>query len=594
MNNFKTTQEEFIQKCIEIHGTEKYDFSETIFNGMKKKVTVKCKKHNEYFEKTATYFLKPGNHCPLCETEIKHNTQESFIAKCKEIHGDKYNYDNTIFTKASEKIEIYCNTHKGFFTQIARDHKEGHGCNYCYGNKVKDTESFINESSKLYPDKGDYTLTVYKNNTTPVTIRCKEHNKEFKITPKDHSRRFGCYKCSSSKTLNKEQYLEEAIEKHGDLYEYDLSNYVNSSSKIKIKCKIHGWVETTAGPHIYGKGRKCSKCNGPLDTEEFIRRSKLKHGEDKFGYDKVNYKNSGTEIEIYCKEGGHYFTQKASYNLDGSGCNICSGNARKTQEQFIEEANKFHNNFYNYDKTVYVNNRSMITVHCPIHGDYTVQAKSHLSVKCRKCDKSSTSFPEQYLFLSLKKSFPDANISNGIKILGKEIDIYFNDIKLGIEYDGGIYHRGKIDKDNDKNLYFKNNGIEIIRIREKELPELEHCINIKREHRDSRNIEELNTVIDKIMVILNDKFKTNNEVYYPTEDDVKYIIDNSFLRYVSYEEYYKWFHEIPNDIRPNTQITFTQFIKTYPKEKGYPSSPANIYKNNGWINWGTFFTPPII
>lgn len=49
-----------------------------------------------------------------------------------------------------------------------------------------------------------------------------------------------------------------------------------------------------------------------------------------------------------------------------------------SKEEFLEHAISVHNNVYDYTKTKFINIRSEITVNCPIHGDFTVLAKSHI------------------------------------------------------------------------------------------------------------------------------------------------------------------------------------------------------------------------
>lgn len=49
-----------------------------------------------------------------------------------------------------------------------------------------------------------------------------------------------------------------------------------------------------------------------------------------------------------------------------------------SKEEFLERAISVHNNVYDYTKTKFINIRSEITVNCPIHGDFTVLAKSHI------------------------------------------------------------------------------------------------------------------------------------------------------------------------------------------------------------------------
>jgi rubrerythrin len=57
-----------------------------------------------------------------------------FIEKAKEIHGDKYNYDNSIYEKIHLNIEIRCSEH-GYFFQSASNHLRGQGCPKC--GKIK-------------------------------------------------------------------------------------------------------------------------------------------------------------------------------------------------------------------------------------------------------------------------------------------------------------------------------------------------------------------------------------------------------------------------------------------------------------------------
>lgn len=60
-------------------------------------------------------------------------------------------------------------------------------------------------------------------------------------------------------------------------------------------------------------------------------------------------------------------------------------------EEFIKRCSEIHNNFYNYEKTEFVNTREKVVITCPEHGDFAQRASSHLQgSSCRKCgfDKS--------------------------------------------------------------------------------------------------------------------------------------------------------------------------------------------------------------
>lgn len=58
------------------------------------------------------------------------------------------------------------------------------------------------------------------------------------------------------------------------------------------------------------------------------------------------------------------------------------GKVKYTTETFIEKANKVHNNFYNYSKTVYTKTANKVIIICPIHGEFEQEANSHINAKC--------------------------------------------------------------------------------------------------------------------------------------------------------------------------------------------------------------------
>ena len=122
----------------------------------------------------------------------------------------------------------------------------------------------------------------------------------------------------------------------------------------------------------------------------FIEKAKKKYG-DKFDYSKVVYSNAITKIIISCKLHGDFVKSPNGF-LQGKQCPECAKIERKPHpknkslEQFIEEANKIHNNFYDYSKVEYTKMSDKIIVLCPKHGEYQVAVNRHLSgMQCNKC-----------------------------------------------------------------------------------------------------------------------------------------------------------------------------------------------------------------
>ena len=148
---------------------------------------------------------------------------------------------------------------------------------------------------------------------------------------------------------------------------------------------------------------------------------------------------------------------------------------------------------------------------CPNGHSYKITI-SHKSQGrgCPKCSKEmSISFPEKAIFYYLKQV--DDNIIESYNpsfLMGKEIDIYLPAKKLGIEYDGKMWHTD-IQRDLEKNQICYNNGINLIRIREEGCPKLNDSSQ-DFYYKANSNYENLNNIIYKIInEIYNKKIEVN-------------------------------------------------------------------------------------
>lgn len=61
-------------------------------------------------------------------------------------------------------------------------------------------------------------------------------------------------------------------------------------------------------------------------------------------------------------------------------------NRIEREKRFMLLSNKKHNNKYGYNKVFYINNKTKITIICPIHGEFKQEPSSHLKGNgCKKC-----------------------------------------------------------------------------------------------------------------------------------------------------------------------------------------------------------------
>lgn len=191
----------FIEKAHKVHGL-KYIYDKVDYISCNKKVCIVCPMHGEFMQLPNLHLFGEG--CPKCKADktaerCKYDTS-IFISKCKEVYGEKYTYENTIYMDSRHSVIITCPIHGDFHINPSSFLLDKKGCTYCANDAF---------------------------------------NKRRSIS-------FGDFK-SRAKLM------------HGDLYSYDESTYCNLTSKTRILCKKHGEFYQTGINHIKGEG--CPICN---------------------------------------------------------------------------------------------------------------------------------------------------------------------------------------------------------------------------------------------------------------------------------------------------------------------------------------------
>lgn len=150
-----------------------------------------------------------------------------------------------------------------------------------------------------------------------------------------------------------------------------------------------------------------------LSKESFVAKANNIF-ENKYDYSKVNYVNSSTLVDIICPIHG-MFKKTPNHHLNGQGCPICAKIARvekKTlsNEEFIEKARKVHGDKYDYSKTNYTGRRKLVTIICPIHGEFKQIANNHLQGEgCPICGKEKVANDKRISFEEFAKKAKDVH-----------------------------------------------------------------------------------------------------------------------------------------------------------------------------------------
>jgi len=268
------------------------------------------------------------------------NKQEIFLQKVYNQHSIKYDYSLVEYKNSITNVKIICSIH-GIFEQRPSNHIRGQGCPSCAGVKINNEEIFIKNANKTHNNKYDYSLVEYKNNKTKVEIICSEHG-TFKVRPDNHTnKKSGCPKCANNQLYTQEEYVNRCNKIHNNKYDYNLVEYKTSKSQIKIICPEHGIFTQKAYSHIDGIGcSKCSKKYN-YSTKEYIEIVNKKHN-NLYNYDLVEYLNSKTKIKIICNINGIFEQDPGSHLNAVGCPQCFNDKMRYDTEKFINLSKKKH------------------------------------------------------------------------------------------------------------------------------------------------------------------------------------------------------------------------------------------------------------
>lgn len=195
-------------------------------------------------------------------------TQQEFINRAKEVHGDKYDYTKSLYIGADNKLTITCIFH-GDFSQTAQSHLQGIGCRQCaivMKGKARTENAkqvFVEKAKQVHNNIYSYEKFTYKTSRTKGIITCDIHG-DYLQSVNAHLFGSGCRKCGTVnrlepvKELARQTFEEKAREIHGSKYDYSKTIYETAKIAVEIVCRKHGsYLQSPAG-HLTGHG--CYKC----------------------------------------------------------------------------------------------------------------------------------------------------------------------------------------------------------------------------------------------------------------------------------------------------------------------------------------------
>lgn len=301
---------------------------------------------------------------------MKKYSNNEFIKKAKEVHGNKYNYSNVEYINSQTKVCIICPEH-GEFWQTPANHLQGQNCPKCstfitHEEQKSSVEDFIKKAKEIHGDKYDYSKVSYINNKTKVCIICPEHGEFWQRPDKHIFAKRGCPKCGKTQKLTKKDFIEKAKLIHKDTYDYSNVEYKTIRQKVEIICKKHGSFMQTPHAHLSGQG--CPICKQRIlekEINEFLIENNIKYEYQKkfdwLGKQSLDFYLPEYNIAIECQgiqhfESVEYFggeeRLKKQIKYDVIKKNLCEKNGikllyyTKFNENFIFNLNDLKDKIY--------------------------------------------------------------------------------------------------------------------------------------------------------------------------------------------------------------------------------------------------------
>ena len=396
-------------------------------------------------------------------------TTNEFIDRANVKHAGRYTYADALYIGARSRVTVTCPEH-GNFSVGGGPHLQGTGCAKCARaaqtrKQTLTTEAFIQKAKAVHGQLTyDYACIDYTGGKQKVAISCKTHG-SFLQSPQKHLAGQGCKKCANARTgkrltggsavtarLTTATFIERARAKHGDLYDYSLSSYMNCAEKVTIACREHGAFQMSPAIHI-NQGSGCQRCASVKRSqtqthtqEQFLAMARDKHGST-YSYDKAIYVRMDKSVIITCRVHGD-FEQIPHSHLKGCGCPTCGGRQKYTTETWIQKAIGVHGDRYNYDRVLYTLAEEKVKIECKAHGIFEQIPYCHLQgAGCQICGMSAAVSKAQIDWLEYEMMRSNINIQHALnggefRIPGTrcQADGYAPSTKTVYELYGSYFH----------------------------------------------------------------------------------------------------------------------------------------------------------
>ena len=383
--------------------------------------------------------------------------KSEWIGLCED--GKHYKIDEVSYG-SSKKFKWVCSKDHEWFATVANRTNNKSSCPYCSCKRVSDRNSL----KTWCLNNGSFGEQLIKEWTGECTDG--EHCKIDDVS-------FGSHKKFKWKCGEGHEWIADVIHRtFGRNCPYCSGHRVSNESSLKTWCSNNG---------DFGK-QLLSEWTGECDDGSHYRIDEVSFGSNK-------------EFKWKCSEGHEWLADVHRRTARKSGCPYCFKNsqseinakAKLSDENSLETWCKSNGSFGQQLKSEWTGlcedgrryaidqvtraSRKKFKWRCSKDHEWYAAIYSRTARKqgCPNCNNQGTSYPEQFIYWSLKQIFP--NTENRCKVLrspqnpkGVEFDIGISEIPLCIEYSPTCWHEGKEERDKYKKDLCEEYGVRLIQI----------------------------------------------------------------------------------------------------------------------------------
>lgn len=291
---------------------------------------------------------------------------------------------------------------------------------------------------------------------------------------------------------------------------------------------------------------------------------------------------SGKKVWWKCEK-GHSWQAEVYRRSAGAGCPYCAGQRVIVGENDLETVYPLLALEWNYEKNggltpkdIMGQSGKKVWWRCAFGHEWQVSPNSRVSQNsgCPICSSEyKTSFPEQAILFYVGKYI---NVKSRYLVNGVELDVFIPLHNIAVEYDGLFFHNKDtaIKKEEEKEIYCLDNGIQLVRIKEfktgKEKSVIRESKACKLFYRNMKDSDmSLNKVIVELLTWLQKK------------KIIVGIIDVDILR----DKEKIWSQYISNKKEKSLEESYPLLAKEWNQEKNGSLKPNQVMPNSHKKIW---------